>query len=555
MRKLALIALVATAGCSAAGQPGSETVDGRGQAVTPQGAGSGIAPNTGKTPKIRNVTPGQSSSGSSSGGVEAGAPSNTGWQPLTNQAPLSNGQPLYAGFAMLLSDGTVLVQDLGSANWWKLTPDNKGSYLNGTWTQVASPPNGYDPLYFASGLLPDGRVVVEGGEYQGQAGNFNADWGTQGAIYDPVANQWTAIAPPAGWQTIGDAQSVVLADGRFYLADCCTTNAAVLDPTTLTWTTFGMTGKADINDEEGWTLLPDGNLLTVDANNTADLLESELFSVKNATWSAAGDTPTKLDDTNADYSGSHEMGPLLLRPDGTILAVGATGHNAVYHVSSGRWSSAPDFPNITGQGQLDTADGPAVLVPSGHALITASPGVYNTPLYIFEFDGLTLKQIGVPPQAPNDSSYNTTFLPLPNGQILFTDMSNDIELYTPPPSDEDSSCSWAPQIDTGRCALESLELGKTYTLSGTQLHGLSSAVAYGDDEQNATNYPLVRVVYRATGHVSYLRTHDFSNMSIAPGAYSTTQFDVPATQETGEAELVVVANGIPSAPIPVSIGR
>jgi hypothetical protein len=31
----------------------------------------------------------------------------------------------------------------------------------------------------------------------------------------------------------------------------------------------------DINDEEGWTLLPNG---TVDANNTASLTNSEIFS-------------------------------------------------------------------------------------------------------------------------------------------------------------------------------------------------------------------------------------------------------------------------------------
>jgi len=41
-------------------------------------------------------------------------------------------------------------------------------------------------------------------------------------------------------------------------------NRPLLDARNLTWTNTG-TGKADANDEEGWTLLWDGNVLTVDA--------------------------------------------------------------------------------------------------------------------------------------------------------------------------------------------------------------------------------------------------------------------------------------------------
>src|SRR5262249_37084244 len=45
--------------------------------------------------------------------------------------------------AFLLTDGRVLVQDgnLTNVAWWTLTPDNSGSYVNGTWNQVASPRN------------------------------------------------------------------------------------------------------------------------------------------------------------------------------------------------------------------------------------------------------------------------------------------------------------------------------------------------------------------------------------------------------------------------------
>ena len=80
-------------------------------------------------------------------------------------------------------------------------------------------------------------------------------------------------------------------------------------------------------------------------------------------------------------------------------------------------------------------------------------------------------------------------------------------------------------------------------------------MAYGDDVQAATNYPLVRITNRASGAVTYARTHDHSSMSVAPGNWSHTSFDVPATIPTGPSDLVVVANGIASDPIRVNVGH
>ena len=85
-----------------------------------------------------------------------------------------------------------------------MTPDTSGNYATGTWTQVATMPSGYAPLYFGSAVLPDGRYIAEGGEYN----NGQDAWTTKGAIYDPVANTWTSVAPPSGWNSIGDSPSV-----------------------------------------------------------------------------------------------------------------------------------------------------------------------------------------------------------------------------------------------------------------------------------------------------------------------------------------------------------
>ena len=42
------------------------------------------------------------------------------------------------------------------------------------------------------------------------------------------------------------------------------TQFALLDEGALTWTVYPGTGKFDDNSEEGWTLLPGGDVLTVD---------------------------------------------------------------------------------------------------------------------------------------------------------------------------------------------------------------------------------------------------------------------------------------------------
>jgi hypothetical protein len=76
-----------------------------------------------------------------------------------NQTPVLDYTDCGPGNPILLTDGTVMLADNGCQDWWKLTPDEFGSYVNGTWTQLASLPDGYSPLYHASAVLPDGRVI------------------------------------------------------------------------------------------------------------------------------------------------------------------------------------------------------------------------------------------------------------------------------------------------------------------------------------------------------------------------------------------------------------
>jgi hypothetical protein len=467
------------------------------------------------------------------------------WTPLVNQPTFD------AGAMLLLTDGTVMVQDQSTpkpsgSNWWRLTPDQTGNYANGTWSQLASMPNGYEPLYFASAVLPDGRVIAEGGEY-----SYGKEaWLGLGAIYDPVKNQWTPVAPPAGMKTasssIGDAMGLVLANGKFMLSPVYFPASGfqqIFDATTLTWTGTGLNKIDGNNDEESQALLQNGNVLTVDIDNRAALRAAEMFLPKSGVWESAGNTPAVIYDKSA-----FEIGPELVRPDGTVLAIGANGHNAIYQPATGTWIAAPSFPQIDGK-LYQVADGPGATLPSGDVLVMASPGVYETPSHFFLFSGTKLTQVADTPNAADLSSFYGMMLVLPTGQVMFNSRDGDIELYT---ETAKPNAAWAPTITH---VATHLVAGDSYVLSGKQLNGLTQGASYGDDYQSATNYPVIRIVNQTTQHVFYARTYMHSNASIAPNAASSTHFSLPKTIEAGSSTLVVVANGIASKPVSITVSK
>ena len=478
------------------------------------------------------------------------------WTTLTNAPPagLTN--------CMLLTDGGVMCQS-GTA-WYKLTPNSSGSYAGGTWSTLASLPSSYNPDAYATAVLADGRLVIVGGEYN--KGSFALS--NMGAIYDPKANTWTMLTPPTTgspnyFQCIGDAPSVVLADGRFLIGSKLYQNLAVLDPSALTWSIVSETGKNDtFNSEEGWTLLPDGSVFTLDVAKAPAAERFLLSGPTTGTWVSAGSTlqdlhtPTTSSPLTAPgcpvYNPPGEMGPALLRPDGTVFAIGASGYTAIYtppaagSIATGSWAIGPAMPS-----GLNVEDGPGALLPSGHVLFGGSPGDSGKGLQYFEFDGTNLVSVPAPANAANDATYYTQLLVLPTGQVLFIDGSTKVQLYNPAGSPTYNP-AWAPAVTS---VASTLIAGTTYPITGTQFNGLSAGTAYGDESENATNYPLVRITDNATGHVFYARTHGHSTMGVATGTTPvSTNFDVPANIESGPSTLQVVANGIPSSAVAVNVG-
>ena len=86
---------------------------------------------------------------------------------------------------------------------------------------------------------------------------------------------------------IGDSPSTVLPNGDFLIGDKIDQKIAELNPKTMTWKSLKSTGKADFNAEEGWTLLPNGTVLTYDVKNAPN---SEIYDPVAETWTSAGST-------------------------------------------------------------------------------------------------------------------------------------------------------------------------------------------------------------------------------------------------------------------------
>jgi hypothetical protein len=458
---------------------------------------------------------------------------------------------------------------ISAADFFVLTPDATGSYANGTWHTAASPPAGYAPWATNEAVLPDGRVLFVGGEYnRDEYGTFDPSGLTNmSALYDPVADTWTMLPAPPGENYIGDPAGVLLADGRYILGDKLTNRMFAFDPATASWSALPFTGFTTDFAEMGFTLLPGGAVLSADVRHAPKAWH---FVPQTSAWVAEPDTPVNLTQQNTSgvgdgygprpamtvggvtyaaapagtYFPPGEIGPQMLRPDGTVWVVGAasgvqSAHSAIYHPGAsaaqpGSWTLGPDLPN------LDNADdASAALLVSGNVLLAGGSDA------LYEFNGTTIVRTRAPPPA----AAGTFLLPLPSGQVLVLTPGEGLQarLYTPVGS---PLAAWRPAIAN---APATVARAASAQVTGTQFNGLSEAAKYGDEFDAATNYPLVRIRNVATGHVVYCRTHGYT-MGVATGsALVTATFDVPAGAEIGASKLTVVANGIASAEADVTV--
>lgn len=480
------------------------------------------------------------------------------WQVMTHQPNFNNGGPEHV---YLMTNGKVLMQSRGPQgfdSWWLLTPDKNGSYLNGSWSQPAQPPAGYNPQNMNGAVLHSGNFMVVGGEQNTNASGVMEENTNQSYIYNPQKNVWTYVAPPNNgsgeWATIGASPFVELANGLVMVGRNGSTNQAGLaamlyDESKDTWTLTGV-NKTTSNNEEGYTLLANDKVLSICNCDDANSGIAEAYDPATGLWVQTARSQVAL--------GHGEIGPAITIPNGKVLAMGATGHNALYDPAIDAWTPVPDFPQLKNGLQEAAADNEAVVLPTGNVLVITSVFTCSTnncfwmaPARWFEYDVQSNTWLSVvdDPGIPSSSNIanGVQTVALPNGQVMVTG-AGQIEFYA---YSGPTNSRWVPVVES----VSSNELipAKTYSLSGKQLAGLTQGSHWGDEQQNATNYGLVQITNKATNHISYARSFDFSNTSIGANAPSSLKFTVDSSIENGPSTLRVIASGFASAPIDVSI--
>jgi hypothetical protein len=510
---------------------------------------------------------------------------------ITFDVPNTSSGAFAADLMILLTDGSLLIHNgfvlsVDTANQWlRLTPDQHGKYETGTWSAEIDMKTARQ--WFASGVLKDGRVFAVGGEHTNDP--LSPEDSPLGEIFDPQTNLWTSLSKPAAFDFVrGDCNGTVLEDGRVLLGGPATAGApptwpkrtAIWDPHSNAWVEAGLkfgavatTTKKDPFEEETFALLPNGEVLVPSVRDTP---KAQRYVPSLDDWVNCPASPVKLAITTLKGAEVFETGATIVLPSGKAFAIGGTGRTAIFTpgpspTSPGSWVKGPVFPADTSSSPnwplLTPLDAPACLLPNGKVVLmagTTSPDgtdFFSLNPVLLEFDpgspATTLPQLDVQPALPpTNFTWQSCFLLLPTGQLLCSAQTNTLFLYTPDPGAGSPQPSWRP----GHISVPTnMNPGHSYTLSGTQLNGLSQAVCYGDDAGMSTNYPIVRLTHHATGQVVYLRSHHFSTMGIATGHKlphdrKSCIIDIPSSLPIGKWKLVVIANGIPSESIWVEIG-
>ena len=448
------------------------------------------------------------------------------WTPLANPAPVG------VGLMLLLPDGTVMCQANGGSAWSRLTPDSHGSYVNGTWSSMAS--MNYTRLYYSSQVLRNGKVLVAGGEY-GSGGPY-------AEIYDPAANTWTVAPNAPGVNNFIDSISETLPNGNVMIAPVSPASyggTVIWNTASNNWSTGPTLYRGDDQDEASWVKLPDGSILTIDPFGTS----SERFIPSLNQWINDANVPVTM------YGSGGELGAGFLLPNGNAFYIGGTNHTAIYTPSgttnAGVWTAGPTIPN-----GLAAVDAPAAMMVDGNILCALGPdGGYDTPTYFYEYNYLSNAFTQAPAPGGGSSfsqvSYACVMLDLPDGSVLFSSDSSQLYDYQP---------GGAP-LPNGIPAISSVttNLDGSFLLTGTGLNGISEGAAYGDDNQMASAYPIAHIT-NSDGSVRFCHTFNWSTCSVMTGTnLVTTEVMLPSGLLAGTYPLVVTANGINSAPFSLTI--
>lgn len=249
----------------------------------------------------------------------------------------------YGHTATLLPDGRVLIAGGASATSAARNLASAELYdpITGTWT--ATDDMNLERIRHTATLLPDGRVLVVGGAESKDGlivAPFNYNRLASAELYDPATKRWTGTSDMT--QARDSFTATLLPDGRVLVAGGDDgdrlASAELYDPATGRWTATG-----DMPEPYGGshtaTLLPNGTVLVAGGDapsgpGARGWPHAAIYNPTTETWAAIGDMITAPLGHAA-----------TLLPDGRVLVSGGRVHGGP---ESARFNDAELYDPVTG---------------------------------------------------------------------------------------------------------------------------------------------------------------------------------------------------------------
>ncbi len=208
-----------------------------------------------------------------------------------------------------------------------------------------------------------------------------------------ISNAATATGPSAAVvfrgpvvSCFGDDPSILIPGGNILAGNIFNNSTFLYSIASDSWSLAAKKFYNDRSDEEGWTKMGDGSVLTYDlfravATGTG---YAELYNPSANIWTGITPADGTANGTLPVLSSGalgEELGPVLRLQDGRALVIGANQHTALYTPSTNTWAAGPDVLGTLSNpfGTINNAlfgadDAPAALLPNGHVMLAADAG-------------------------------------------------------------------------------------------------------------------------------------------------------------------------------------
>lgn len=239
----------------------------------------------------------------------------------------------------------------------------------------------------------------------------------------------------------------------------------------------------------------------------------------------------------------------------TLTGVSAVTGDPKYSPGGGQVSNSFPIEVITCDPYYCAKDETAWILPNGDYVFTAGTNVVSSRSNYFNSLGVTMKWDGSSNPTIYDTETSSQLIALPDGTYFSINGfgivgGQSYRIYTPTTSEAIPQANSIPLISD---APNTVQKGQRVSVTGKRFNG-SCYGSFGNDEgQFPDNFPIVEFKDPTSSAKWYGRTTNFSTRGIDTTSDISCTVIVPSDMPIGEFEMRIVARGIKSSPVNVSI--